>query len=97
MEKPVAKATGFFMSAVRGSSRTVDRSAAALPSGQGCGQTIVPRRPSRRARGQLPWPGWHGSIPGPQKTKGPVAGALSGAFGVEVYGFEEGMKKKGSL
>lgn len=57
MKKPVAKATGFFMSAVRGSLRTVDRSAAALPSGQGCGQAIVPRRPSRRARGQLPWPG----------------------------------------
>ena len=35
--------------------------------------------------------------PGPKKTKGPVAGALSGAFGVEVYGVEEGMKKKGSL
>lgn len=38
-----------------------------------------------------------GGIPGPEKTKGPVAGALSGAFGVEVYGFEEGMKKEGSL
>lgn len=97
MKKPVAKATGFFYVRRPGKPRTVGRSAAALPSGQGCGQTIVPRRPSRRARGQLPWPGWHGSIPGPQKTKGPVAGALSGAFGVEVYGFEEGMKKKGSL
>lgn len=84
------------MSAVRGSLRTVDRSAAALPSGQGCGQAIVPRRPSRRARGNCPGRD-DIEYPGPQKTKGPVAGALSGAFGVEVYGFEEGMKKKGSL
>ena len=29
----------------------------ATGTGQGCGQAIVPRRPSRRARGQLPWPG----------------------------------------
>lgn len=85
------------MSAVQGSSRTVDRSAAALPSGQGCGQTIVPRRPSHRARRATALAGMAWQYPGPQKTKGPVAGALSGAFGVEVYGFEEGMKKKGSL
>lgn len=85
------------MPAVRGSTRTVDRPAAALPSGQRGGQTIEPRPPLEEPAGQLLWPGWHGSIPAKKKTKGPVAGALSGAFGVEVYGFEEGMKKKGSL
>ena len=78
------------MSAVRGSSRTVDRSAAALPSGQGCGQAIVPAAPLAEPAGNCPGRD-DIEYPGPQKTKGPVAGALSGAFGVEVYGFEEGM------
>ena len=97
MKKPVAKATGFFMSAVRGSSRTVDRSAAALPSGQGCGQAIVPRRPSAEPAGNCPGRDGMAVSRAPKDEAGPVAGALSGAFGVEVYGFEEGMKKKGSL
>ena len=57
------------------------------------------RRPGKLANGRPLRCGSpvRAGIPGPQKTKGPVAGALSGAFGVEVYGFEEGMKKKGSL
>lgn len=84
------------MPAVRGSARTVDRPAAALPSGQGCGQTIEPI-PLSKSLPDNCLAGMTWQHTGPKKTKGPVAGALSGAFGVEVYGVEEGMKKKGSL
>ena len=91
MKKPVAKATGFFY--VRRPGKLANgrplRCGSPVRAGMRTGHRAPPplsQSPRATALAGMAW-----QYPGPQKTKGPVAGALSGAFGVEVYGFEEGM------
>ena len=94
MEKPVAKATGFFY--VRRPGKLANGPLRLFRPGRDADRPSCPAAPLAEPAGNCPGRD-DIEYPGPQKTKGPVAGALSGAFGVEVYGFEEGMKKKGSL
>jgi len=85
------------MPAAREGSRTTAPLRRSRPGRDAADRPSCPAAPHKEPAGNFPGRDDAGGIPGLEKTKGPVAGALSGAFGVEVYGFEEGMKKEGSL
>lgn len=88
MEKPVAGAAGFFY-ARRPGKRAINRPVTPLVRAgvRDADRARGSRSPDTDTGPGASRPGWYRPSPEAQKTKGPVAGALSGAFGVEVYGF----------